>query len=54
MTTASFTLMLLVMVVIGGTGSRWGAIVGGIVYAYVDHRLTDLAGSRAGSPRCRR
>ena len=31
-TGANFTLTLLVMVVIGGAGSRWGALVGGFVY----------------------
>jgi branched-chain amino acid transport system permease protein len=46
-TTPNFTLTLLVMVVIGGTGSRWGAMVGGLVYTYLDHRLADLAGSHA-------
>jgi branched-chain amino acid transport system permease protein len=44
-TTPNFTLALLVMVVIGGAGSKWGAMVGGVVYTYLDHRLADLAGS---------
>ena len=39
---ANFTLTLLVMVVIGGTGTRWGALIGGILYTYADHRLSDL------------
>ena len=39
MTTPNFTLTLLLMVVIGGTGSRWGAMIGGILYTYLDHRL---------------
>ena len=43
----SFTLALLVMVVIGGAGSRWGALIGGLVYTYLDHRLADVAGSHA-------
>ena len=30
-TTPPFTLALLIMVVIGGTGSRWGALIGGVV-----------------------
>ena len=47
MTTPNFTLALLVMVVIGGAGSRWGAMIGGLVYTYLDHRLADLAGSHA-------
>jgi branched-chain amino acid transport system permease protein len=48
-TTPPFTLALLIMVVIGGTGSRWGALIGGVVYTYLDHRLADLAGSSAVS-----
>jgi branched-chain amino acid transport system permease protein len=46
-TTPNFTLTLLVMVVIGGAGSRWGAMIGGLLYTYLDHRLGDLAGSHA-------
>jgi branched-chain amino acid transport system permease protein len=46
-TTANFTLTLLVMVVIGGTGTRWGALIGGALYTYADHRLGDLSGSHA-------
>jgi branched-chain amino acid transport system permease protein len=38
-TTANFTLGLLVMVVIGGTGTRWGAILGGVLYTFLDQRL---------------
>ncbi|PWC03182.1 branched-chain amino acid ABC transporter permease [Agromyces badenianii] len=45
--TADFTLTLLVIVVLGGVGYRWGAIVGGIVYTLLDQRLTALAGSDA-------
>ena len=43
--TADFTLTLLVIVVLGGVGMRWGAIVGGMVYTLLDQRLTALAGS---------
>jgi branched-chain amino acid transport system permease protein len=46
-TTPNFTLTLLVMVVIGGAGSRWGALIGGVLYTYLDHRLGDVAGSHA-------
>jgi branched-chain amino acid transport system permease protein len=46
-TTANFTLTLLVMVVIGGTGTRWGALIGGALYTLLDHRLGSLAGSDA-------
>lgn len=44
-TSANFTLTLLVMVVIGGAGSRYGAVLGGILYTLLDHRLGALAGS---------
>ena len=43
-TTATFTLTLLVMVVLGGAGSRFGALVGGFVYTLLDYRLRNLAG----------
>ncbi|TFV54982.1 branched-chain amino acid ABC transporter permease [Geodermatophilus sp. DF01-2] len=46
-TTADFTLGLLIMVVLGGAGSRWGAVLGGVLYTYLDSRLTDLAQSPA-------
>ncbi|MHB1064012.1 MAG: branched-chain amino acid ABC transporter permease [Georgenia sp.] len=44
-TTATFTLTLLVMVVLGGKGRLWGALVGGMLYTYLDHRLGQLATS---------
>jgi len=46
-TTADFTLALLVMVVLGGVGTLWGAVVGGIVYEYLDFRLLGLANAPA-------
>ncbi|MFJ1612240.1 branched-chain amino acid ABC transporter permease [Streptomyces sp. NPDC088249] len=46
-TTSDFTLSLLVMVVLGGSGTRWGPMAGGILYTWADHRLGDLAGSGA-------
>ncbi|WP_456599970.1 branched-chain amino acid ABC transporter permease [Blastococcus sp. SYSU DS0616] len=46
-TTADFTIGLLVMVVLGGAGSRWGAVLGGVLYTYLDSRLTALAASPA-------
>lgn len=45
-TTSDFTLSLLVMVVLGGSGTRWGPMVGGILYTWADQRLGDLAGSQ--------
>lgn len=44
-TSADFTLTILVIVVLGGVGSRWGAVVGAIIYTLLDQRLTALAGS---------
>lgn len=44
-TTADFTLTILVIVVLGGVGSRWGAVVGAVIYTLLDQRLTEFAGS---------
>ncbi|WP_042375085.1 branched-chain amino acid ABC transporter permease [Streptacidiphilus neutrinimicus] len=44
-TTSDFTLSLLVMVVLGGSGTRWGPLVGGVLYTWAEHRLASLAGS---------
>jgi len=44
-TTPDFTLTLLVMVVLGGTGRLWGAAIGGALYTYLDQRLGDWAQS---------
>lgn len=46
-TTPDFTLMLLVMVVLGGTGTLWGPVLGGALYWYVDQRLIAVGGSHA-------
>jgi branched-chain amino acid transport system permease protein len=43
----NFTLSLLLMVVIGGAGSRWGAVLGGVLYTYLDNRLGALGSSSA-------
>jgi branched-chain amino acid transport system permease protein len=45
-TTPAFTLTLLLMVVIGGAGTRWGAVLGGIVYTFLDNRLLDWSDSQ--------
>jgi branched-chain amino acid transport system permease protein len=52
-TTAEFTLALLVMVVLGGPGRLWGAAVGGMVYGILTLRLSAVATSEAiaGLPR---
>lgn len=42
---ADFTLALLVMVVLGGTGRLWGAAVGGMIYGLLTLRLPALATS---------
>ena len=49
---ADLTITILVMVVLGGVGFRWGAVVGGVVYTLLDQRLTVLARSDliAGMP----
>ena len=39
------TLALLVMVVLGGAGSRWGPIIGGVLYVLLDNRLQQLSTS---------
>jgi branched-chain amino acid transport system permease protein len=44
-TTPAFTLALLLMVVIGGAGTRWGAVLGGVLYTFLDSRLLDWTGT---------
>ena len=46
-TTPAFTLSLLVMVVLGGAGALWGAMLGGVLYTLLDQRLAVLASSSA-------
>jgi branched-chain amino acid transport system permease protein len=46
-TTPDFTLSLLVMVVLGGIGTRWGPVLGGVVFTLLDQRLSILATSDA-------
>ncbi|HEU0245597.1 MAG TPA: branched-chain amino acid ABC transporter permease [Gaiellaceae bacterium] len=43
-TTATLTLTLLVMVVLGGAGTRFGAMIGGFLYTLLDYRLRSLSG----------
>ncbi|MBR7834208.1 branched-chain amino acid ABC transporter permease [Actinospica durhamensis] len=44
---SNFTLSLLVMAVLGGTGRRWGAMIGGVLYGYAGQSLTRVSGSSA-------
>lgn len=44
-TLATFTLTLLVMVVLGGVGTLWGAVIGGAIYQYLDLRLLAFSNS---------
>jgi len=44
---ADLTLSLLVMVVLGGPGTRWGPALGGFLFMYLDQRLTALGTSSA-------
>ncbi|MFI6822167.1 branched-chain amino acid ABC transporter permease [Micromonospora sp. NPDC050187] len=46
-TSSELTLSLLVMVVLGGPGTRWGPVLGGVLYMYLDHRLTAFGASEA-------
>ena len=40
--TAETTIALLLMVILGGSRTRWGAVVGGIIYSVASTRLQDL------------
>lgn len=40
--TAETTIALLLMVILGGSGTRWGAALGGILYSIASTRLQDL------------
>ncbi len=44
---ADLTITVLVMVVLGGVGSRWGAVAGGVIYTLLNQRLTIVAHSDA-------
>jgi branched-chain amino acid transport system permease protein len=45
-TSPNITLTLLIMVVIGGAGTRWGAIIGGVLYTYFADRLSAIGNSQ--------
>lgn len=42
---ADFTITVLLIVVLGGVGSRWGAIAGAVLYTLLSQRLAVLAGA---------
>lgn len=44
---SDLTLTILVIVVLGGIGFRWGAVLGGFIYTILDQRLAVLANSEA-------
>ena len=44
-TTATFTISVVVMVVLGGVGKLWGAALGGFVYGILTLRLSAVSGS---------
>ena len=44
---SDLTLSLLVMVVLGGPGTRWGPVLGGVAFTFLDHRLTAVGTSDA-------
>lgn len=37
------TLSLLIMVILGGTGTRYGPVIGGALFTFLDHQLTGFA-----------
>jgi branched-chain amino acid transport system permease protein len=45
-TSPNITLTLLIMVVLGGAGTRWGAIIGGVLYTYFADRLSAIGNSQ--------
>lgn len=44
---AETTIALLLMVILGGAVTRWGAVLGGIIYSIASTRLSDLSQSTA-------
>jgi branched-chain amino acid transport system permease protein len=44
-TTPEFTLALLVMVVLGGSGTLWGPLLGGFLYTFLNQRLVAVGDS---------
>lgn len=44
---AQTTIALLLMVILGGAVTRWGAVIGGIIYSIASTRLQDLSQSTA-------
>ena len=46
---SEFTVTLLLMVIIGGSGSLWGPVAGALLYHYLNVRLTTWAASKTVS-----
>lgn len=44
---ADITISLLLMVIIGGAVSRWGAVLGGVIYIVASTKLTEVSSSSA-------
>jgi branched-chain amino acid transport system permease protein len=44
---SDLTLSLLVMVVLGGPGTKWGPLAGGLAFAFLDNRLVAAGSSDA-------
>ena len=52
MASTQTTISLLLMVILGGIATRWGAVIGGLIYVVLSQRLTtlDTQGALAGLP----
>jgi branched-chain amino acid transport system permease protein len=52
MGSTQITIALLLMVILGGIATRWGAVIGGLIYVILEQRLTtlDTQGALAGLP----
>lgn len=46
-TSANMTLTFLIMVVLGGAGTKWGAVLGGVLYWYLQDRFRAIGDSSA-------
>ena len=48
----NLSIFILCMVILGGMGSVWGAIVGGLFLSYLDQEGLAKIGTEVGNPRC--